>query len=71
MVPEAVADLTKAASDGLSDAQNQLGVLYLSGVPGFMTIDAEKGIYLLRRLLHRATSKRSTICQKQKSSSRI
>jgi TPR repeat protein len=48
-VPEAVADLTKAATAGLSDAQNQLGVLYMTGVPGFMTMDAEKGIDWLRK----------------------
>ncbi len=43
-VPEAVADLTKAADAGESAAQNQLGVLYMTGVPGFMNPDAEKGV---------------------------
>jgi tetratricopeptide (TPR) repeat protein len=48
-VPEAVADLTKAADAGEAAAQNQLGVLYMTGVPGFMTSDAEKGVERLRQ----------------------
>ena len=48
-VPEAVADLTKAADAGESAAQNQLGVLYMTGVPGFMNPDAEKGVERLRQ----------------------
>jgi tetratricopeptide (TPR) repeat protein len=48
-VPEAVADLTKAADAGESAAQNQLGVLYMTGVPGFMEPDAEKGVERLRQ----------------------
>jgi TPR repeat protein len=48
-VPEAVADLTKAADAGESAAQNQLGVLYLTGVPGFMNPDLEKGVERLRQ----------------------
>jgi len=48
-VPEAVADLTKAADAGEAAAQNQLGVLYMTGVPGFMTPDAEKGVERLRQ----------------------
>jgi TPR repeat protein len=47
-VPEAVADLTKAADAGEAAAQNQLGVLYMTGVPGFMRPDAEKGVERLR-----------------------
>jgi tetratricopeptide (TPR) repeat protein len=48
-VPEAVADLTKAADAGEAAAQNQLGVLYMTGVPGFMTPDVEKGVERLRQ----------------------
>jgi TPR repeat protein len=48
-VPEAVADLTKAADAGEAAAQNQLGVLYMTGVPGFMSPDAEKGVERLRQ----------------------
>jgi tetratricopeptide (TPR) repeat protein len=48
-VPEAVADLTKAADAGDSAAQNQLGVLYMTGVPGFIRPDAAKGVELLRQ----------------------
>jgi tetratricopeptide (TPR) repeat protein len=48
-VPEAVADLTKAADAGAAAAQNPLGVLYLTGVPGFMTPDTEKGVERLRQ----------------------
>jgi TPR repeat protein len=48
-VPEAVADLTKAATAGLSDAQNQLGVLYLTGIPGFMEMDARNAVVWLRK----------------------
>jgi tetratricopeptide (TPR) repeat protein len=48
-VPEAVADLTKAADAGEAAAQNQLGVLYMTGVPGLMTPDVEKGVERLRQ----------------------
>jgi TPR repeat protein len=48
-VPEAVADLTKAADAGEAAAQNQLGVLYMTGVPGLMTPDAQKGVERLRQ----------------------
>jgi len=48
-VPEAVADLTMAADAGESAAQNQLGVLYMTGVPGFMMPDAGKGVERLRQ----------------------
>jgi tetratricopeptide (TPR) repeat protein len=48
-VPEAVADLTKAADAGEPTAQNQLGVLYMTGVPGLMKPDAEKGVGRLRQ----------------------
>jgi TPR repeat protein len=47
-VPEAVADLTKAADAGDSAAQNQLGVLYMTGVPGLMTPNAATGVKWLR-----------------------
>jgi tetratricopeptide (TPR) repeat protein len=48
-VPEAVADFTKAADAGDAAAQNQLGVLYMTGVPGFMSPDVEKGVTRLRQ----------------------
>lgn len=48
-VSEAVADLTKAADAGEAGAQNQLGVLYMTGVPGLMSPDAEKGVKRLRQ----------------------
>jgi|SRR3984957_1830994 len=48
-VPEAVADLTKDADAGEAAAQNQLGVLYMTGVPGFMGPDAEEGVKRLRQ----------------------
>lgn len=48
-VPEAVADLTKAATAGLPEVQNQLGVLYMTGVPDLMPIDAQKGLDWLRK----------------------
>jgi TPR repeat protein len=48
-VPEAVADLTKAADAGAAAAQNQLGVLYITGVPGFMSPDVEKGVKRFRQ----------------------
>jgi TPR repeat protein len=48
-VPEALADLTKAADAGEPGAQNQLGVLYMTGVPGIMKPDAAKGVKWLRQ----------------------
>jgi TPR repeat protein len=48
-VPEAVADLTKAAEAGDSAAKNQLGVLYMTGVPGIMRPDAATGVEWLRQ----------------------
>jgi TPR repeat protein len=48
-VPEAVADLTKAADAGDAAAQNQLGVLYMMGAPGFIKPDAAKGVTWLRQ----------------------
>ncbi|HLH74759.1 MAG TPA: hypothetical protein VKX96_15840, partial [Chloroflexota bacterium] len=48
-VPEAVADLTEAASAGSVQAQNQLGVLYMTGVPGYMRINVEEGVRWLRK----------------------
>lgn len=48
-VPEAVVDITKAADAGLADMQNQLGVLYMTGVPGYMTVNAEEGVKWLRK----------------------
>jgi TPR repeat protein len=48
-VPEAVADLTEAADAGEAAAQNQLGVLYMTGVPGIMTPDYGMGVERLRQ----------------------
>jgi tetratricopeptide (TPR) repeat protein len=48
-VPEAMADLTKAADAGEPAGQNQLGVLYMTGVPELMNPDAAKGVAWLRQ----------------------
>jgi TPR repeat protein len=48
-VPEAVADLTKAGDTGEVAAQNQLSVLYMTGVPGVMSPDYGKGVERLRQ----------------------
>jgi TPR repeat protein len=48
-VPEALADLRKAADAGDSAAQNQFGVLYMTGVPGFIRPDAAKRVEWLRQ----------------------
>jgi tetratricopeptide (TPR) repeat protein len=46
---EAVTDWTLAAAAGDAFAQNRLGVLYMSGVPGRLSPDSKKGIEWLRK----------------------
>lgn len=46
---EALPDLRRAAELGNSDAQNNLGELYMMGVPGAVTRDTETGIAWFRK----------------------
>lgn len=46
---EAIADLTAAAAAGSAYAQNQLGVLYMTGVAGVLDPDINAGIKLFRQ----------------------
>jgi tetratricopeptide (TPR) repeat protein len=46
---EAVADWTVAAAAGDAFSQNHLGVLYMTGIPGHLSPDPEKGVEWLRK----------------------
>jgi TPR repeat protein len=46
---EAIADWTASAAAGSAYAQNQMGILYMTGVPGVLSPDINAGINFFRQ----------------------
>ena len=46
---EGLRDLTAAAEGGSASAQNELGRLYMTGIPGILTPDMKAGVAWFRK----------------------